>query len=77
MKSHKPCMCQYCVSFCHKKNSCREESSEFFGGNISPFHLACSLYISKMAVYSKKNRPKKWFKVKTLEDMCDSRSRLN
>lgn len=76
MKSHTPRMCQSCVSFCHNKYSCREESSEFFGGNISPFHLACRLYISKMAVYSKKNKPKKWFKVKTLEDMCDSRSRL-
>lgn len=76
MKSHTPRMCQSCVSFCHNKYSCREKSSEFFGGNISPFHLACNLYISKMAVYSKKNRPKKWFKVKTLEDMCDSRSRL-
>nr|DAN13009.1 MAG TPA: hypothetical protein [Caudoviricetes sp.] len=47
-----------------------------FGGSISPFHLACAHYISFGAVYKKKNRPKKWFRVKTLDDMSDPRGRL-
>ena len=60
----------------HRQNGCREPSSEFFGGTISPFHLACNKYIAVAAVYSRKNRPKKWFRVKTMDDMSDSRARL-
>lgn len=37
--------CQNCISFDNLKNSCREQSSEFFGGSISPFHLSCPQYI--------------------------------
>ena len=49
------------------QNSCRERSSEFFGGSISPFHLSCPQYIGLGVVYAPKNRPKKWFKAKTME----------
>ena len=38
-------LCQNCISFDGIKNSCRERSSEFFGGSISPFHLSCPQYI--------------------------------
>lgn len=69
-------VCQNCISFCRIKNSCREQSSEFFGGSISPFHLSCPQYIGLGAVYAPKNRPKKWFKAKTMEDMDNSRARL-
>lgn len=74
--SHTPPVCNNCISYCHNKYSCREESSEFFGGSISPYHLACHEYIGYAAVYSNKNRPKKWFRVKTMDDMSDSRARL-
>ena len=69
-------VCQNCISLCHIKNSCREQSSEFFGGSISPFHLSCPQYIGLGVVYAPKNRPKKWFKVRTMEDMDNSRARL-
>lgn len=68
--------CQNCISFDNLKNSCRERSSEFFGGSISPFHLSCPQNISLGVVYAPKNRPKKWFKVRTMEDMDNSRVRL-
>lgn len=69
-------VCQNCISFCRIKNSCREQSSEFFGGSISPFHLSCPQYIGLGVVFAPKNRPKKWFKAKTMEDMDNSRARL-
>lgn len=30
-------VCQNCISFCHIKNSCREQSSEFFGGSAAAY----------------------------------------
>ena len=68
--------CQNCISFNAIKNGCKEPSSELFGGCISPLHLACHKYISIFSVYANKNRPKKWFRVKTIDDMSDSRARL-
>lgn len=44
-------VCQNCISFCRIKNSCREQSSEFFGGSISPFHLSCTQYLSMVEVW--------------------------
>ena len=75
-RTHTPPTCQNCISFCHVKYSCREPSSDFYGGSISPFHLACPKFISFGAVYARKNRPKRWFRVKTMDDMSDSRARL-
>ena len=69
-------LCQNCISFNGIKDSCREQSSEFFGGSISPFHLSYPQYIGLGVVYAPKNRPKKWFKAKTMEDMDNSRARL-
>lgn len=74
--SHLPYMCQNCISFSHLQNSCREPSSPFFGGSISPFHIGCCMYIGIKVVYGYKSRPKKWFRAKTMENMDDSRSRL-
>ena len=68
--------CESCISWDQRNCSCREESSPLFGGNISPFHLACSRYISQSAVYAPKNRVKKWYKVRTIDDMSDSLARL-
>ena len=68
--------CESCISYDHIKCSCREESSPLFGGNISPLHFACSRFISLSKVYAPKNRIKKWFKVRTMDDMSDSRARL-
>ena len=71
-----PPTCQNCISFNAIKNSCKEQSSDFYGGSISPFHLACPKYISTFSLYARKNRPKRWFRVKTMDDMSDSRARL-
>ena len=76
MRTFKSPQCESCISYDYIKCSCREESSPLFGGNISPFHLACSLFLSKSAVYAPKNRIKKWFKARTMDDMSDSRARL-
>lgn len=76
MRTYTPPRCENCISFDQIKNSCREKSSPLFGGSISSFHLACAHYISFGAVYKKKNRPKKWFRVKTMDDMSDPRGRL-
>lgn len=69
-------VCENCISYDHIKCGCREESSSLFGGNISPLHLACSRFISQSTVYAPKNRIKKWFKVRTMDDMSDSMARL-
>ena len=76
MRTSTPSICENCISYDHVKYSCREKSSLLFGGNISPFHLACSRYISQSAVHAPKNRIKKWYKVRTMDDMSDSRARL-
>ena len=76
MRTFTTSVCENCISYDHIKCGCREESSSLFGGNISPFHLACSRYISQSAVYAPKNRIKKWFRVRTMDDMSDSRARL-
>ena len=76
MRTLTPPQCESCISYDHSKCICREESSPLFGGNISPFHLDCSRYISQSSVYAPKNRIKKWFKVRTMDDMSDSRARL-
>ena len=68
--------CENCISFDLAKCSCREQSSSLFGGSISPMHLACNKYLSLSTVYSPKNRIKKWRKVRTMDDMSDSRTRL-
>ena len=68
--------CESCISYDHVKCSCREENSTLFGGNISPLHLACSHFLSLSKVYARKNRVKKWYKVRTMDDMSDSRARL-
>ena len=71
-----PQKCESCISYDHIKCSCREESSPLFGGNIIPFHLACSRFISLSKVYAPKNRVKKWYKVRTMDDMSDSKAKL-
>ena len=68
--------CENCISFDLAKCSCMEQTSSLFGDSISPMHLACSRYISQSAVYAPKNRIKKWFRVRTMDDMSDSRARL-
>ena len=68
--------CENCISFDLAKCSCREQSSSLFGGSISPMHLACSRFISLSTVYAPKSRIKKWCKVRTMDDMSDSRARL-
>ena len=75
MRTFTPPKCESCISYDYIKCSCREESSPLFGGNISPFHLACS-FIGLSKVYAPKNRVKKWYKVRTMDDMSDSRARL-
>ena len=76
MKTFTPPQCENCISYDCIKCSCREEGSPMFGGNISPLHLACSRFISRSKVYAPKNRIKKWYKVRTMDDMSDSRARL-
>lgn len=76
MRTFTPPQCKSCISFDHIKCSCREESSSLFGGSISPLHLACDKFISLSKVYAPKNRVKKWYKVRTMDDMSDSRARL-
>lgn len=76
MRTFTPPQCKSCISFDHIKSSCREESSSLFGGSISPLHLACDKFISLSKVYAPKNRVKKWYKVRTMDDMSDSRARL-
>ena len=71
-----PPQCESCNTNDHSKCSCREESSPLFGGNISPLHLACSRFLSLSKVHAHKNRIKKWYKVRTMDDMSDSRARL-
>ena len=76
MRTFTPPQCESCISYDNIKCSCREESSQLFGGSISPMHLACCRYISQSTVYAPKNRIKKWFRVRTMDDMSDSRARL-
>ena len=68
--------CENCISFDLAKCSCMEQSSSLFGDSISPMHLACNKYLSLSTVYAPKNRIKKWRKVRTMDDMSDSRARL-
>ena len=76
MRTFTPPQCESCISFDHIKCGCREESSSLFGGNISPLQLACDKFISVSKVHAPKNRVKKWFKVRTMDDMSDIRARL-
>lgn len=76
MRTFPPPRCENCISYDHIKCSCREQSSPLFGGKISPLHLACSSFLSLSKVYAPKNRVKKWYKVRTMDDMSDSRARL-
>ena len=76
MRTFTPPQCESCISYDYINCSCREESSSLFGGNINPLHLACSRFISLSKVYAPKNRIKKWFKVRTVDDMSDNRARL-
>lgn len=76
MRTFTPPRCESCISYDHIKCSCREEISPLFGGNISPLHLACSSFIGLSKVYAPKNRVKKWYKVRTMDDMSDSKARL-
>ena len=76
MRTFTPSKSESCISFDAVKCSCREESSSLFGGNISPLHLACDKFISVSKVFAPKNRAKKWYKVRTMDDMSDSRARL-
>ena len=76
MKTFTSSQCEKCISYDNIKCSCREESSPLFGGNISPFHLACSRFISQSSVHAPKNRIKNFYKVRTMDDMSDSRARL-
>ena len=71
-----PRKCENCISFDLAKCSCREQSSSLFGGSISPMHIACNKYLGLSTVYAPKNRIKKWRKVRTMDDMSDSRARL-
>ena len=76
MRTFTPPKCEHCISYDHVDCGCKEKSSPFFGGNISPLHPACSSFISTAKVYAPKNRVKKWYKVRTMDDMSDSRARL-
>ena len=76
MRTFTPPQCESCISYDYIKCSCREESSPLFGGNISPLHLSCDKFISMSKVYAPKNRVKKWYKVRTMDDMSDSLARL-
>lgn len=39
-------------------------------GDISPFHIACSQYLSRHTVFAPKNlKRKKWFRAKTMDDL--------
>ena len=68
--------CEKCISYDYIKCSCMEQSFPLFVGNISPLHLACSSFIGLSKVYAPKNRVKKWYKVRTMDDMSDSLARL-
>ena len=76
MRTFTPPKCESCISYDSVKCRCREESSNLFGGSISPLHLTCDKFISVSKVYARKNRVKKWYKVRTMDDMSDSRARL-
>ena len=76
MRTFTPPKCESCISYDHIKCSCREESSPLFVGNISPLHIACSSFIGLSNVYAPKNRVKKWYKGRTMDDMSDSMARL-
>ena len=68
MRYHTSPTCEHCVSYDGNKNYCKEKGSDYFGGGISPFHLACNKYISTFQAFAPIKK-KKWFKVKTMEDM--------
>lgn len=74
--SHAPCQCQCCVSW-SSQGICTEITSPCYGGDISPFHLACPKYISRFQVFAPKAmKRKKWHKVKTMEDLDMPGARL-
>ena len=76
MRTFTPPKCESCISYDCIKCSCREESSPLFGGNIRPLQLACSSCIGLSKVYAPKNRVKKRYKVRTMDDRSESRARL-
>lgn len=75
MKYYTSPTCEHCVSYDGNKNRCKERSSDYFGGDISPFHLACNKYISAFKVFAPVKK-KKWHKMKTMEDMDIPGARL-
>ena len=77
MRTFTPPQCESCISYDNIKCSCREESSLLFGGSMSPMHIACSRYISQSTVYAPKNRSTQWLRVRTMDDLSDSRARLS
>lgn len=67
--SHTPYQCQCCVSW-KGEGTCTELKSPHYGGDISPFHLACPQFLSRYRVFSPKAmKRKKWFHVKTMDDL--------
>lgn len=69
MNIHTPPTCARCVSYDHNECTCREQSSEMYQHNLSPFHVACPKYLSVSYVYGKVPKRKKWHKVKTMDDI--------
>ena len=74
--SHLPHTCDNCLMYDQIKCGCKEQASPNYGGQVSPFTPACLCFTSTSAVYSAKNKPKKWRKVRSLADMCDPTARL-
>lgn len=74
--SHTATKCEQCLFYDQIKCGCKEQASPNYGGQISPFTPACGCFMSTHGVYSQKNKPKKWRKVRTLDDMCDPTARL-
>lgn len=69
MNIHTPPTCARCVSYDHGGCTCREQSSEMYQHDLSPFHVACPKYLFVSYVYGKAPKRKKWHKVKTMDDI--------
>lgn len=67
--SHITCQCQGCTAW-NPQGTCTELKSPHYGSDVSPFHIACNQFLSRHTVFAPKNiKRKKWFRVKTMEDM--------
>lgn len=74
--SHRTYQCQSCIAW-KSSGTCSELKSPCYGGDISPFHPVCALYLSRYVVFAPKAmKRKKWHKVKTMEDMDIPGARL-